>query len=69
MCRACAKDVGAAFYYISPSSILSKYHGESEYVLKSLFQQAKGKERNAILFFDEIDALGTAREHQQHDRL
>ena len=88
MCRACAYETGATFYYVSPSSILSKYHGESEHVLRKLFEKAREyKEveehggdqiegcitgtnqarKHAILFFDEIDALGTSRS-LQNDR-
>ncbi len=50
-----AADVGLSLYKLDLSSILSKYIGETEKNLGRVFDQAEHS--NAILFFDEADAL------------
>ena len=62
MCKRCAMETGAAFFYVSPSSVLSKYHGESENYLKTLFSTATTSFAKSIIFFDEIDSLGSSRD-------
>jgi AAA+ superfamily predicted ATPase len=55
-------------YKIDLSQIISKYIGETEKNLDRIFQAAEGA--NAILFFDEADALFGKRSqvHDAHDR-
>jgi len=50
-----ARETGYELYKIDLSGILSKYIGETEKQLKSVFEEAKGQ--NILLFFDEMDAL------------
>ena len=50
-----ASDLGVPLLKIDLSQIVSKYIGETEKNLRQLFDQASGA--NAILFFDEADAL------------
>lgn len=50
-----AKELGLDIYRIDLSQISSKYIGESEKNLSAVFESAKYS--NAILFFDEADAL------------
>ncbi|GFE52662.1 AAA family protein [Babesia ovis] len=47
---------GATCFEVSPSSITSKYHGESESIIKALFKVADF-DQPSIIFFDEVDAL------------
>jgi SpoVK/Ycf46/Vps4 family AAA+-type ATPase len=66
LARAIAGEAQAAFLSVGPSDVLSKYVGESETSLRSLFVQAqnmarRAESRCAVLFFDEIDALGYSR--------
>jgi AAA+ superfamily predicted ATPase len=49
------KQTGKAVFHIDLSRIISKYIGETEKNLSSLFDKAENK--NWILFFDEADAL------------
>jgi SpoVK/Ycf46/Vps4 family AAA+-type ATPase len=66
LARAFAGEAQAAFRSIGPSDILSKYVGESEASIRTLFREAAEAARRthgrcAVLFFDEIDALGYSR--------
>jgi hypothetical protein len=50
-----AKDLGLVMYKIDLSAVVSKYIGETEKNLNTIFTTAQSS--NAILFFDEADAL------------
>lgn len=56
-----ARESGAAFYLVSGPQIMSKWYGESEALLRRLFEDAAEQERS-IIFFDEIDSLAGERE-------
>ena len=56
----------ATFYSLSASSLGSKYVGESEKLVKLLFQEAK-KHQPAIIFFDEIDSVLRSRQSNEEE--
>ena len=63
-----AGDLGLDLYKIDLSTVVSKYVGETEKNLERIFQAARNS--NAILFFDEADALFGKRSEVRdaHDR-
>lgn len=63
-----ARDLGLDLYKIDLSSVVSKYIGETEKNLDQIFRAAQSS--NAILFFDEADALFGKRSEVKdaHDR-
>jgi ATPase family associated with various cellular activities (AAA)/AAA+ lid domain len=66
LARAIAGEAGAAFLPVAPSDIMSKYVGESEGRMREIFTEAwnladEVDSRCAVVFFDEIDAIGQAR--------
>jgi len=63
-----AKELGLDLYKIDLSLVVSKYIGETEKNLSQVFQEAQ--KSNAILFFDEADALFGKRSEVKdaHDR-
>jgi AAA+ superfamily predicted ATPase len=63
-----AHDLGLDLYKIDLSTVMSKYVGETEKNLERIFTAARNS--NAILFFDEADALFGKRSevHDAHDR-
>ena len=66
LAKAVAGEAGAAFFTVGPSTVLSKFVGESEASIKKLFERAKlmagrVESRCCVVFFDEIDALGVSR--------
>ncbi len=58
--KAIAKEIDAKFYSVKSSDIVSKWFGEAEHNIKNLFETAR-KEKNAVIFFDEFEALGAKR--------
>jgi len=58
--KACATEAAGTFYSLSASNIISKWMGESERLVRSLFELAR-KTKPSILFIDEIDSLLSAR--------
>lgn len=63
-----ASDLGLDLYKIDLSTIVSKYIGETEKNLEKIFNEAQSS--NAILFFDEADAIFGKRSEVKdaHDR-
>lgn len=59
--KAVAGECGAAFFAVGIHDILNLYVGNSERNVRKLFESARAH-RPAILFIDEIDALGRKRE-------
>ena len=58
--KAIARETGSTFFPIKFSDIGSKWFGETEGRIKALFDEARA-ERSAVIFFDEIDAIASAR--------
>lgn len=63
-----AQELGLDLYKIDLSTVVSKYIGETEKQLSQIFREAKSS--NAILFFDEADAIFGKRSEikDAHDR-
>jgi len=63
--KAVAGECGAAFFNVGIHDILNLYVGNSERNMHRLFETARSN-KPAILFIDEIDALGRKRELMRH---
>jgi len=66
LAQAVAGEAQAAYIQVGPSDILSKFVGESEAAVRAVFQEAHHAatmvdSRTAVVFWDEIDALGMCR--------
>lgn len=58
--KAIAHEVGANFYQVKCSDIVSKWFGEAEKNIQKLFLTARKNDR-AVIFFDEFEAIGVKR--------
>lgn len=63
--RALAGELGATFMSVGLSDVLDMWLGESEKKLHEIFETAR-RRAPAVLFFDEIDALGQKRSQMKH---
>lgn len=59
--KAVAGELDLPFFAVKPSDILGSYVGESERKLAELFNEARSQTAGAVVFIDEIDAIGGAR--------
>jgi hypothetical protein len=64
LAKAAASQLKATFLCLSASSIGSKWHGESEKMVKAVFAAA-AEYQPAILFIDEVDSLLTSRKDNE----
>ncbi|KAF8549749.1 AAA family ATPase [Imleria badia] len=60
LARACATESGVNFVAVKGPELLSQYVGESERAVREIFRKARAASPS-IIFFDEIDALGSSR--------
>ena len=60
MAKAIAAEVGATFFEVKCSDIVSKWFGEAEKNIRNLFDAAR-EVNDAVIFFDEFEAIGSRR--------
>ncbi|WP_435070244.1 AAA family ATPase [Haloplanus sp. C73] len=66
LARAIAAESGVNFVHVQGPELLDRYVGESEKAVREVFDRAR-QTAPAIVFFDEIDAVATARDRADGD--
>lgn len=61
LARAVANEIDAAFFETSCAQMISRWVGESEKLMNSLFASAR-KSAPSVLFLDEVDSIASSRE-------
>ncbi len=62
MAKAIAKEAGVAFFSVSGSDFVQLYVGVGASRVREIFMEAR-KHKKAVIFIDEIDAIGKKRSH------
>ncbi|KAE8448718.1 hypothetical protein EG329_008933 [Mollisiaceae sp. DMI_Dod_QoI] len=68
LAKAVATEANSTLFSISSSDVVSKWHGESERLIKTLFDLAR-ENKPSVVFIDEIDALCGSRDAPGHNPL
>jgi len=66
LARIIASRSEATFYKVSGPEVVSKWYGESEAILRRIFEDA-AQQTSAIIFFDEIDGVAGRRSGDSHE--
>lgn len=67
LARIIASQSQASFYLVSGPEIISKWMGDSEDSLRSIFEAAAAGDKASIIFFDEIDSIAADRSSDSHE--
>ncbi|GLV36299.1 Vacuolar protein sorting 4 [Carabus blaptoides fortunei] len=60
-----AAEINAQFYQVSNGDLLSHYVGESEKLIRTLFQHCQNSNEHCIIFIDEVDGICRKRNSEE----
>uniref|UniRef100_A0A914ULG4 AAA+ ATPase domain-containing protein n=1 Tax=Plectus sambesii TaxID=2011161 RepID=A0A914ULG4_9BILA len=65
--QAIAREIQSTFYLVSSSDLISSWSGQSEKLIRELFEHAMKGSKPSIIFVDEIDSLCRQRNAKEDD--
>jgi vacuolar protein-sorting-associated protein 4 len=65
--QALSGEIGSNFYCVSSSDFLSSWVGESEKIIKELFQHARRSSGISVIFIDEVDCICRQRSSREEE--
>jgi vacuolar protein-sorting-associated protein 4 len=67
LAQAVSGEIGSAFYSVSSSDLISTWVGESEKIIRTLFNHAQNSLGPSVIFIDEVDSICRIRSSQEED--
>ncbi|XP_021370518.1 vacuolar protein sorting-associated protein 4-like [Mizuhopecten yessoensis] len=67
LAQAISSEINSSFYCVSSSDLVSSWVGESEKLIKELFQHATTHEGRSVIFIDEIDSISRQRNSREEE--
>ncbi|XP_053403562.1 vacuolar protein sorting-associated protein 4B-like isoform X2 [Mercenaria mercenaria] len=65
--QAISAEINSTFYCVSSSDLVSSWVGESEKLIKELFQHATNQSGRSVIFIDEIDSICRQRSSREEE--
>ncbi|XP_060083607.1 uncharacterized protein LOC132562848 [Ylistrum balloti] len=67
LAHAISSEINSSFYCVSSSDLVSSWVGESEKLIKELFQHATTQKGRSVIFIDEIDSISRQRNSREEE--
>jgi len=67
LAKAVSGESDSVFFSISSSDLISSYVGESERMVRQLFDTARAQEKQSVIFIDEIDSVCRERSSKEEE--
>ncbi|XP_041459549.1 suppressor protein of bem1/bed5 double mutants-like isoform X1 [Lytechinus variegatus] len=67
LAQAVSQEINSTFYCVSSADLISSWVGESEKIIKELFQHATQQQGRSVIFIDELDSICRSRSSSEEE--